>query len=148
MYRSKLSLGAFLFFSAIAFVAPSTPAAFAAADSTAPSSGTLMGAVTCGPDEDQPAARALVQIDGLGMSTAVAGNGQFTLTGVPTTRPLTITATSDANGARASRYNVTVHAGETLDIGSLDLSVCPSPDKGSWTPFDTFDTDGSLLGQR
>src|SRR5207237_7437052 len=77
-------------------------------------------------DEDKPAARAFVHIDEIGASTSVDGAGRFTIRQVPAARPLTITATSDSGAAAtASRYHVAINAGETLDVGSLDLAVCP-----------------------
>jgi hypothetical protein len=88
--------------------------------------GTLVGTITCGPSEETPAAHALVGIDGTELSARTDGAGVFRLVGVPSRQALTINASADGSGSvMASRYNVVVQGGETLDIGSLDLAVCP-----------------------
>src|SRR5438270_10817307 len=98
MSGSKLKFTALLFFSALSAGAPLAPAALASTDKTV-SGGTLVGSITCGPDEDKPAARAFVHIDEIGASTSVDGAGRFTIRQVPAARPLTITATSDSGAA-------------------------------------------------
>jgi hypothetical protein len=93
----------------------------------APSTGTLIGSVTCGADGLAPAINAVVAPEGLSLQTRTNSAGQFTLSNVPAARMLTIDAASDSQGtAETTRYNVAVQPGETLDIGSMDLVICPS----------------------
>jgi hypothetical protein len=101
------------------------------------STGTLVGTVTCGPSEEAPAAQARVAVEGIDLSARVDPAGKFSLVGVPTEQLLTIDALADPQGAVAtSRYDVSVEPGQTLDIGNLDLVVCPSP-----VPADVFPQD-------
>jgi hypothetical protein len=90
--------------------------------------GTVVGSVTCGPTDQSPATSALVQVAGADVSTRAAGDGKFILDNVPAGQVLTVTALSDPLGSDvSSRPDVSLQAGETLDIGNLDLSACPSP---------------------
>jgi hypothetical protein len=99
-------------------------AASAAPDS---STGTLVGTVTCGASEETPAANAAVSVEGLNLVTHTNTAGKFTLSGVPGAQTFTIDALTDPTGGFVtSRYNVNVQPGQTLDIGSMDLAVCPS----------------------
>jgi hypothetical protein len=110
-----------------------TPAVAGAAPA---GTGTLLGTITCGPSEETPAAHVLVGIDGTDLSARTDGAGIFRLVGVPSGQPLTINASVDGSGSvMTSRYNVVVQGGETLDIGSLDLAVCP-PQPVDATPAD------------
>jgi hypothetical protein len=91
-------------------------------------SGTLVGTVTCGPGEDTHASGIVVLVEGLGLSTHTDGTGKFMLTGVPASQSFTVEALGSSDAFNmASRYNVAVQAGQTVDIGNLDLSVCPQP---------------------
>jgi hypothetical protein len=66
-------------------------------------------------------------IAGLGLSTHTDGSGKFSLTGVPVSQALTVDALGSPDAFTvASRYNVSVQAGQTVDVGNLDLSVCPT----------------------
>jgi len=92
------------------------------------STGTLVGAVTCGADEITPAADALVFVHGLSVKTRTDTSGRFTLIDVPAGQGLTIDAAVDPQESfMTSRFNVVAEAGQTLDIGSVDLGICPSP---------------------
>ena len=86
--------------------------------------GTLVGNVTCGPDEELPAGSILGVAEGMNLQTHTDAGGRFSLVGVPAAQTLTIDAMGDA---KASRDNVVVQPGEVLDIGSMDLSICPAP---------------------
>jgi hypothetical protein len=93
-----------------------------------PSTGTLVGAVTCGADEITPAANAIVFVAGLDILTRADSSGRFTLTDVPTGRAVRVDAASDPQHSwMSSRYNVVAEPGQMLDIGSVDLAVCPVP---------------------
>ena len=90
-------------------------------------SGTVVGTVTCGPAEETHAANVVVMIEGLGMSTHTDAAGKFSLRGVPASQAFTVDALGSPDAfTTASRYNVAVQAGQTIDIGNLDLSVCPA----------------------
>jgi hypothetical protein len=98
-----------------------------------PSTGTLVGAVTCGPEEITPAANALVSVAGIGVVTRADSSGRFTLTDVPAGQPVRVDAATDPqNSWMSSRYNVVAQPGQLLDIGSVDLAACPPP--GTPTP--------------
>ena len=91
-------------------------------------SGTIVGTVTCGAAEETHATNIVVTIEGLGLSTHTDAAGKFSLTGVPALQALTVDALGSPDAfSMASRYNVAVQAGQTIDIGNLDLSVCPQP---------------------
>ena len=89
------------------------------------STGTVVGAVTCGADEITPAVSAVVHPEGLSMRTQTDAIGQFTLRNVPAGQNLTIDVSDSQGSEQTSRYNVVVSAGATLDIGSMDLVFCP-----------------------
>jgi hypothetical protein len=92
------------------------------------STGTLVGAVTCGADAITPAANAVVLVHGLSVKTRTDSSGRFTLPDVPAGQGVTIDAAVDPQGSlMTSRFNVVAQSGQTLDIGSVDLDVCPSP---------------------
>ena len=97
--------------------------------SAAPSpSGTLVGTVTCGADEVTHAPNIRVAVDGLPLSTHTDGTGKFTLSNVPAAQSFTIKAIGSPDAfSVAGRANVAVQPGQTLDIGNLDLAVCPRP---------------------
>jgi hypothetical protein len=91
-------------------------------------SGTLVGAVTCGADEITPAANALVSVAALNMETRAGTNGKFMLTNVPAGQRVRIDAATDTQQTfMSSRFDVVVEPGQTLDIGSVDIAVCPAP---------------------
>ena len=91
-------------------------------------SGTLVGTVTCGADEVTHASNIRVAIEGLPLSTHTDGTGKFTLSNVPASQSFTIDAVGSPDAfSVASRANVAVQPGQTLDIGNLDLTVCSRP---------------------
>ena len=100
-----------------------------AAASAAPGpSGTLVGTVTCGAAEETHAANIRVAAEGLSLSSHTDGTGKFTLSNVPASQSFTIAAVGSPDAfSVASRANVTVQPGQTLDIGNLDLAVCSRP---------------------
>jgi hypothetical protein len=106
---------------AVAMLLPGSLSAAAQTTST----GTLTGSVTCGADAITPAANAVVAPEGLDMHTQTNGVGQFTLYNVPAGQTLAIDVSDPLGSARTTRYNVVVPPGTTLDIGSLDLTICP-----------------------
>src|SRR5215467_2070641 len=59
------------------------------------STGTLVGAVTCGAAEITPAANAVVVVQGLSVKTRTDTSGRFTLTDVPAGQGVTIDAAVD-----------------------------------------------------
>jgi hypothetical protein len=70
----------------------------------------------------------MVSVEGTNMTAVTDGAGKFTITSVPVGQNLTIDALSDPTQSVVStRYNVVVTPGETLDIGTLNLSVAPQP---------------------
>ncbi len=99
--------------------------ATASATVVAPPTGTLVGNVTCGADELTPAPHIVVAAEGLSLRTTTDGSGKFTLLNVPAGQTLTIDAMADPETSFvASRSNIVVQAGETLDVGSMDLAIC------------------------
>ena len=91
------------------------------------STGTLVGSVSCGADEATPATHIVVDVQGTSLNARTDGGGRFTLSDVPAAQVLTVDAVLDPNGSvSTSRFNVVVQPGQTLDIGNLDLSACPS----------------------
>jgi len=107
-----------------ALLVPAT-ATLAATPSTP--TGTLVGTVTCGPDEVTAAPQARIAVDGMDLSTHADASGKFTLLNVPTGQLLQIDAQADPSGAvTTSRYNVSAQAGAVTDIGNLDLVACPT----------------------
>ena len=114
----------------------------AAASAAAESSGTLVGTVTCG-GQSAPAG-VKVSLEGTNVSVQSAG-GTFELSGVPAAQMFTVDAFDSTDALIASRYNVAVAEGETLDIGALDLPACPSAAAEAWAPQDqpTADTRDS-----
>jgi hypothetical protein len=108
-----------------------TPAAVSAAQSSG--TGTVVGTVTCGQGAQEVGPnRADVSIEGIDLSTQTADGGKFTLVGVPAAEVFTVEAVTEPGGApTASRIDVSVTPGETLDIGAIDLGVCiqPAPDQ-------------------
>jgi hypothetical protein len=101
---------------------------YAANEGGGPSTGTLIGSVTCGADEVTPAGNALVSVSGLSVQTRADNGGRFTLTDVPAGQQLRVDAANDPQqSSMNSRFNVVAQAGQTLDVGSIDIAVCPSP---------------------
>jgi hypothetical protein len=102
--------------------------AVASAQTEHPTTGTLVGAVTCGDAAVTPAANAIISVPGSSIETRTSGDGRFELTNVPTGFQVTVDAASDLQGTSGtSRYGVVAVPGQTLDIGSMDISVCPAP---------------------
>jgi hypothetical protein len=92
------------------------------------STGTLVGAVTCGAEAITPAANAMVSVAAVKVATRTDGGGRFTLTGVPAGQLIRIEAITDPQeSSMSSRYNVVTEPGQILDVGSMDLPVCPQP---------------------
>ena len=123
---------------AVALLLPGSITAAAQAIST----GTLVGAVTCGADEITPAVNAVVRPEGLDMRTHTDGIGQFTLRNVPAGQSLTIDVSDSQGSEQTSRYNVVVPAGATLDIGSMDLVFCPQTATPATDDVDVQDQRG------
>ena len=102
--------------------------AVASAETEHPTTGTLVGAVTCGDAAITPAANAIISIPGSSTETRTSGGGRFELTNVPTGLQDAVDAASDSQGTSAtSRFGVVAEPGQTLDIGSMDIGVCPPP---------------------
>jgi hypothetical protein len=120
--------------------------ASALAASTDSSSGSVVGAVTCGPAEDAPAQDIVVSASGISVKTLTDNTGRFELDGLPAGQSFTINAVADPEASWvASRYNVTVQAGQTLDIGSMDLGICGQPAQPSPTPDQQSDGQANNL---
>jgi hypothetical protein len=104
------------------------PVAALAAPTSDSGTGTLVGTVTCGPDEDAPAPYIVVTAQGTHLQTLTDSTGRFTLAGVPAGETFRIDALADPQASvTTSRFNVNVQSGETLDIGSMDLAICGQP---------------------
>jgi hypothetical protein len=111
---------------AIGVLAPSGVSA--ATQGGAASTGTVVGAVTCGADAITPAPDAVVSIGVLHVETHTSGDGRFTLSDVPAGQQLSVDAATDPDQSfMTSRSNVVVQPGQTLDVGSLDIAICPAP---------------------
>ncbi|HEY1296495.1 MAG TPA: hypothetical protein VGJ60_25745 [Chloroflexota bacterium] len=118
---------------AIGLLLPSTVSA--AVDQT--STGTLVGAVTCGADAITPASDAVISIGVLHIETHTSGDGRFVLTDVPAGQQLRLDAATDPDqSSMSSRFNVMVEPGQTLDVGSLDIAICPAPNTPAPTMSD------------
>ena len=104
------------------------------------STATIIGAVTCGADEIAPAGNAVVSVSGLKVQTRTDNGGRFTLSDVPAGQQLRVDAANDLQQSSSnSRFNIVAQSGQTLDIGSIDIGVCPSPSAPTnvMTDFDT-----------
>ena len=111
-------------------------------------SGTIVGTVTCGAAEVAHASNIVVMIDGLSLSTHTDGAGKFSLS-VPVSQGLTVDAMGSPDAfTMASRPNVAVQAGQTVDIGNLDLSVCPSPRADNDRSLSQVDIDNQFGSDR
>lgn len=96
--------------------------------STSDDTGTIVGAVTCGPAEEAPATDIVVSAVGSDLKTLTGSDGRFLLSGLPAGQTFTIDAIADPEASFVtSRYNVSVQQGQTLDIGSMDLGICGQP---------------------
>jgi hypothetical protein len=104
------------------------PASAFAASTSDSGTGSIVGAVTCGPAEDAPAQDIVVNAAGSELRTLTGNTGRFELDGLPAGQSFTISAIADPQGSFiASRYDVTVQPGQTLDIGSIDMGICGQP---------------------
>jgi hypothetical protein len=116
-------------------IVPALSAALLAAATTSsfatpvpPSSGAVTGTVSCGASADTAAPQATVAIAGTELVAHTDGTGKFTLSQVPVGQTLTVEALADPSGSViATRSAITLQAGETLDVGNLDLAACPVP---------------------
>ncbi len=88
--------------------------------------GTIVGSVACGPTDQPPGAQTMVGVAGTDLTTRSDNNGAFSLQ-VPASQLLTVQAVASSPDVLASVPNISVGAGQTLDIGPLDLAVCPQP---------------------
>ena len=108
--------------------------------------GAVVGTVTCGPSAETAAPQATVAIAGTELVAHTDGTGKFTLPQVPTGQSLTIQALSDPEGSViATRSAITLTAGETLDIGNLDLAACPTPASPATTTPDQYQSVQDVL---
>jgi hypothetical protein len=112
--------------------------------------GTLVGTISC------TAATAAVEqvtisVEGVDISAHPNSDGHFTIVGVPIAAVLTVDAVDPSATSVATRYDVQVNAGETVDIGMLRLNACSSPapdvaappsDLGGDSPETNFDRQG------
>ena len=93
--------------------------------------GTITGVVVCGSGTqpvDVAPESAEVMLQGSNISTSTAQGGRFILTGVPTSGAVTLNVVAANDGFEASALpGLTVGADQTLDVGSIELSVCPAP---------------------
>ena len=87
--------------------------------------GTIIGTVTCGDAHDTPSSYATVTVEGTTLTAHASRSGTFSLSGVPAGRLLTVNVLQGSDGGVGSRYNVSLQPGEMLDIGSLDVPLCP-----------------------
>jgi hypothetical protein len=102
--------------------------------------GVVVGTVTCGPSAETAAPQATVAITGTELVARTDGTGKFTLSQVPTGQAFTIEALADPQGSvTASRTAITLQAGETLDVGNLDLAACPTPTSPTTTTTDQYE---------
>ena len=103
------------------------PAAASAAPAppSPPPTGTLTGSVVCDTGAEMRAADAVVAVEGMDVQAHTDINGQFILAGLPVARLLTVDALGGS--VPSARYNVPVLAGQTLDIGALEIGACPQP---------------------
>jgi hypothetical protein len=101
---------------------------FSAASASAASSASVVGQITCGADENTPAVHIAVVAEGLEIQTQTDDTGRFQLVDLPAGTPVTIEAISDPQASVVvKRGGLVLEAGETLDVGSMDLAVCGQP---------------------
>jgi hypothetical protein len=116
------------------FVPASALAATTSTSTSDTGSGTIVGTVTCGPAEEAPATNIVVDAVGANLKTLTGSDGRFQLSGLAAGQTFTIAAIADPEASFVtSRYNVTVQAGQTVDIGSMDLGICGQPTQPSST---------------
>jgi len=109
--------------------------------------GTLIGMVTCGLGDETTTPSALVTVEGTDFSTHSDVTGRFTLV-VPAMQVLTVNAmTGPEEAPPAMRGDISVQPGETLDIGHLDLVICPSPQAPGPTDIGPSDQQESVREQ-
>jgi len=117
--------------------AASVPNAPAGASATSNASvapfGTVMGSVsTCQDGAEQPASLVTVEVDGTTASAETGEDGSFLLTSVPAPGVYTLSVSDGGN--TATRMDVPVAPGETIDIGTLELGTgalgCGDEDQG------------------
>jgi hypothetical protein len=101
---------------------------FSSGLASAASSATVVGQITCGADENTPAAHIEVVAEGLALQTQTDDTGRFALADLPAGQAITIEAVSDPEASLVvKRGGLVLEAGETLDVGSMDLPVCGQP---------------------
>ena len=93
--------------------------------------GTVTGIVVCGTGM-QPAGvapeSAEVMLHGSNLATSTVAGGRFVLTGVPIDGAFTLdVVAADGSFQNSALPGLTVGADQTLDVGAIDLSVCPAP---------------------
>jgi hypothetical protein len=72
-----------------------------------------------------PVADVQLSIQGTGITARTNANGDFTLAGVPAAQPLTVTAqVAPGTVMVLNNPNVSVGAGQTLDLGTLTMTAC------------------------
>jgi hypothetical protein len=112
----------------MASVGLATSALLAPGAALADGTGSVTGHITCGAAEDVAASGALLDVEGTNVTGHTDGNGNYTLAGLPSGEQLTVDASSDSQHSTVtSRAHIVVQPNQTLDIGSMDLSVCPPP---------------------
>jgi hypothetical protein len=117
--------------------------------SAAPASntGTLVGAVTCGADQVVPAAHVDVTVPGTNLSTQTDASGNFVLSGVPALQNVSVEAIADPEASiTTDRSDFSVQPGETLNVGSIDLSVCGQPNVDTTPQYSVPDDQQSPVG--
>jgi hypothetical protein len=101
---------------------------FSSAAASAASPASVVGQITCGADEATPAVHIEVVAEGVQVQTQTDDTGRFELMDLPTGTPITIDAISDPQASLiVKRGGLVLEAGETLDVGSMDLPVCGQP---------------------
>src|SRR5438105_8202116 len=94
---------------------------------SATETGTIEGTVTCGTQPGTTPSGTEVWIEGIDLSTRTGEGGHFVLSGVPTNGPFTLNVSDvPADVDLATMPGLSVGTGQTLDVGTIDVSTCPT----------------------